>query len=47
VCTVPHGTTANPTDCKRLAPGIYRTQLYPGSNILDPPPVTVEIVANT
>jgi hypothetical protein len=47
VCAVPNGTTASPGDCKRLPAGTYRTQLYPGSNIPDPPAVAVEIVADT
>jgi hypothetical protein len=45
VCEVPNGATANPSYCKPLPPGGYRTELYPGVNIPYPPGVPVRVVA--
>jgi hypothetical protein len=47
VCQVPNGALANAGFCKPLPPGNYRTQLYPGPNIPDPPNITVRVVAKT
>jgi hypothetical protein len=44
VCAVPSGAVATSSDCKPLPAGSYRTQLYQGLNIPDPPAVTVQVV---
>ena len=41
VCQVPSGATANARFCKPLPAGTYSTQLFPDSNIPNPPAVEV------
>ncbi len=47
VCVVPNGATASPSYCRPLPAGAYRTQIYPGVNIPDPPAVPVQVVTKT
>jgi len=45
VCQLPSGAAANAGFCKPLPAGTYSTQLFPDSDIPNPPAVTVHVVA--